>query len=394
MLSRSHRNVWLLVACMGTIQTLATAQVSMASLIGHSLAEDKALATLPIAIWMTGSLASSVPAALIFRRFGRKPGFVAGTLAAMLGCLGMALAVWRADFTLYCAAALPYGLGFGISQHYRFAAAEVADLSFRSRAVSYVMLGGVLAAVAGPEIVRQTKDWLAPVLFLASYFALVLVLLVPLALLAIVQLPPPPPRAAGTGRPIGEIIANRKFIAAAGASAAAYGAMNLVMTSTPLEMMLCGFTVNDSARVIQYHALAMFGPSFITGSLIARFGHARMIVAGALLILACAVVGVAGKDFLHFVAALMLLGLGWNFMFVAGSALQAEAWAPAERPKAQALNDLIVFSTVTLTAFGSGAAHDTVGWAAVTFGMLPAVLGAAVAVPLLLRTPAVAPAPR
>lgn len=157
------------------------------------------------------------------------------------------------------------------------------------------MLGGVLAAVAGPEIVRQTKDWLAPVLFLASYFALVLVLLVPLALLAIVQLPPPPPRAAGTGWPIGEIIANRKFIAAAGASAAAYGAMNLVMTSTPLEMMLCGFTVNDSARVIQYHALAMFGPSFITGSLIARFGHARMIVAGALLILACAVVGVSRR---------------------------------------------------------------------------------------------------
>lgn len=385
MRARSQRNVWLLVACMGTIQTLATAQVTMAALIGHSLAEDKALATLPVAIWMTGSLASSFPAALIFRRFGRKPGFVAGTLAAMLGCLGMGLGVWRADFTLYCAAALPYGLGFGISQHYRFAAAEVADPSFRSRAVSYAMLGGVVAAVAGPEIVRLTKDWLLPVLFLASYVALAVLLLAPLALLAVVELPPPPPRSAGSGRPAAEILASRKFIAAAGAAAAAYGAMNLIMTSTPLEMMLCGFTVNDSARVIQYHALAMFGPSFITGSLIARFGHARMILAGAALILAAALAGVSGNGFGHFATGLALLGLGWNFMFVAGSALQAEGWTATERPKAQALNDLIVFSTVTVTAFGSGAVHATLGWAAVNVGMLPVVLAAAVAVPLLLR---------
>jgi len=383
----SRRNIALLVLCMCTIQTIATGQVAMASLIGHSLAVDKSLATLPVAVWMSGTMASSLPAALIFRRFGRRAGFVAGTLFALLGLVLAGLAVWRADFTLFVAAALPYGLGFGLSQHYRFAAAEIAEPAFRPKAVSLVMAGGVAAAILGPEIVRQTKDLFGPVLFVASYGVLGLLLVLNLLWLSIVDLPPPAPLAAGTGRPIGTMLKSRKFIAAAAAAAAGYGAMNLIMTSTPIEMMLCGFAVGDSARVIQWHAVAMFAPSFFTGDLIRRFGHARVIIAGAVLTALCAAVGIHGESFIHFVVALVFLGLGWNFMFVAGTALQAEGWTAAERPKAQALNDLIVFSVVTMTAFGSGALHFQLGWTWLNLSILPALLVAAGAVPLLLRMP-------
>jgi MFS family permease len=382
---RANRGVWLLVVCMATVQTVTVAQVAMAALIGHSLAADKALATLPVALWMTGTMASSIPAALVFRRFGRRTGFIGGTLSALVGCAGMAYAVWRADFWLYTFAALPFGLGFGISQHYRFAAAEAAAPAFRPKAVSYVMASGVVAAILGPEIVRQTKDAFGPVLFIASYAVLGVLLCLNLVLLTNVNLPPPPPPAEGTGRPIAEMLRSRRFLAAAGAGAAGYGAMNLIMTSTPIEMLLCGFGVDDSARVIQWHAVAMFAPSFVTGSLIARFGHVPVILAGAALNVACALVGLSGETFVHFVVALVLLGLGWNFMFVAGTALQAEGWSAAERPKAQALNDLIVFGTVTVTAFGSGAAHHAVGWDAINLGIIPPVLAAALAVPLLLR---------
>lgn len=381
----SRRGVWLLVLCMGTVQTIATGQVAMASLVGYSLASDKSLATLPVAVWMTGTMASSIPAALVFRRFGRRAGFVAGTLLAVLGLALAAIAVWRADFTLLVAAALPYGLGFGLSQYYRFAAAEISEPKFRPKAVSYVMAGGVLAAILGPEIVRQTKDLFGPVLFLASYIILGLLLMLNLLWLSLIRLPAPPPLAAGTGRPVREMLGSRRFIAAAGASAAGYGAMNLIMTSTPIEMMLCGFAVGDSARVIQWHAVAMFAPSFFTGDLIRRFGHARMIVAGAALTALCAAVGVHGESFMHFVVALVFLGLGWNFMFVTGTALQAEGWTAAERPKAQALNDLIVFSVVASTAFGSGALHHAFGWTWLNLGILPALLAAAGAVPVLLR---------
>lgn len=381
----SRRNVWLLVLCMSTIQTIATAQVTMASLIGHSLAEDKSLATLPVAVWMSGTMASSLPAALLFRRFGRRTGFVAGTLMTMVGLLLAGLAVWRADFTLFVAASLPYGLGFGISQHYRFAAAEVADVAFRPKAVSFVMAGGVVAAILGPEIVRQTKDLFGPVLFLASYGVLALLVGLNLLWLVVVELPAPLPPAAGTGRPIGAMLKSRKFIIAAGAAAAGYGAMNLIMTSTPIEMLLCGFTVGDSARVIQWHAVAMFAPSFFTGELIRRFGHGRVILAGAALTALCTAVALHGTSYPHFVVALVFLGLGWNLMFIAGSALQVEGWSAAERPKAQALNDLIVFSVVTTTAFGSGAVHYELGWAALNLSILPALLAAAAAVPLLLR---------
>jgi len=367
------RQVWLLFLCQALMQAATVGQAVMAALIGHSLAEDKTLATLPVALQVTAAMAASIPAGVIFARLGRKPGFVLGALCALAGSLTFAAGVYQGDFLLYCLGALPTGLGFGIAQHYRFAAAEVATTAYRPRAISLVMAGGVLAAAIGPELVKATREAFPPFLFLGTYLALACLPLVCLALLAVVRLPPAPPRG-GVATPVREIIARPAFIAAVVTGTVAYGTMNLLMTATPVEMMFCGFGIGASATVIQIHAVAMFGPGFFTGGLITRFGVRRVIVAGAGLTALCAVIGLQGESFWHFAIALGLLGLGWNFMFVGATTLLATAHAPAERVRAQAANDTIVFGTVACTAFASGAIHAAAGWVALNLVVLPALV--------------------
>lgn len=381
-----RRTVWLMFACQALMNASVVGQVAMSALIGHSLASDKALATLPMALQMASTMAASIPAGLVFARLGRKAGFVLGALGACLGSLTFALGVWQGDFLLYCLGAIPAGLGFGISQHYRFAAAEVATPAYRPRAISLVMAGGVLSAIFGPELVKHSKDLLAPFLFLGTYLILALLPLACLALLSRADLPPAPPRPK-VATPIGEILARPAFLTAAITGAVAYGTMNLVMTSTPLEMMLCGFGVGASATVIQLHAVSMFAPGFVTGRLIARFGVRRIIAAGALLNLFCVAVALSGREFGHFSVALMLLGLGWNFMFVGATSLLAEAHRPEERVRAQAANDFIVFGTVACTAFASGAIHAQAGWMVLNLALLPAVGLALLLVLLQARRP-------
>lgn len=375
---RMKRNVWLLFLCQALMGASMIGQVAMGALIGHSLAEDKALATLPMALQMLATMAASIPAGMVFGRFGRRAGFMMGAVGALVGSLVFALGVWRGDFLIYCLGAIPGGLGFGISQHYRFAAAEVASPGYRPRAIALVMAGGILAAVIGPELVKHSKDLVLPYLFLGTYLMLALLPPACMAILAVVDLPPAPARAR-VATPVLDIIRRPAFLTAAFAGMVAYGAMNLVMTSTPLEMMLCGFGVGASATVIQAHAVAMFAPGFVTGPLIARFGVRPVILAGAALTAGCVLVAVAGRSFAHFTAALVLLGIGWNFMFVGATALLATAHAPEERVRAQAANDVLVFGTVACTAFASGAVHAQAGWAVLNLGLLPA-LGLAIAV--------------
>ncbi len=373
------RQVWLLFFCLALMHSTIVGQAMMAALIGHSLAEDKALSTLPVAIQMTATMAASIPAGLIFSRLGRRAGFLVGAVCALLGSLVFAAGVWRGDFVLYCLGAIPAGLGFGIGQHYRFAAAEVATPAYRARAISLVMTGGLLSAAIGPEIVKHTRDFAAPFLFLGTYLILALLPLLCMALLAFVRLPPPPARNAG-GAPVREIIARPRFVAAVVSGMVAFGTMNLLMTSTPVEMMFCGFGIGASATVIQVHAISMYGPGFFTGRLITRFGTHSVIAAGALLSALCVLVGLQGQSFGHFMVALALLGVGWNFMFVGATTLLGQAHAPEERVRAQAANDLIVFGTVACTAFLSGAVHNQAGWAALNLAILPPL---AVAVALL-----------
>jgi MFS family permease len=383
-----RRTVWLLFVCQALMHASVVGQVAMSALIGHSLASDKTLATLPMALQMAATMTASIPAGLIFAKLGRRPGFVLGAFGACLGSLVFALGVWQGNFLLYCLGAIPAGLGFGISQHYRFAAAEVATPSYRPRAVSLVMAGGILSAIFGPELVKHSRELLLPFTFLATYLILALLPLVCLTLLSFARLPPAPPRPR-VSTPILEIVSRPAFLTAAVAGAVAYGTMNLVMTSTPLEMMLCGYGIGASATVIQAHAVSMFAPGFFTGRLIARWGARRIIMAGAVLSAGCVAVGLSGNSFGHFSLALMLLGLGWNFMFVGATSLLTEAHRPEERVRAQAANDFIVFGTVACTAFASGAIHAQAGWAVVNLLLLPA-LALSLGVMLLGRRTAVA----
>jgi MFS family permease len=369
----SKVTVWLLFCCQALMNATMVGQVAMGALIGYTLAEDKALATLPMAVQMTAVMAASIPASMLFARLGRRFGFVVGACCSIVGSLVFAAGVWKADFFLYCLGAVPAGLGFGIAQHYRFAAAEVARPEYRARAISLVMAGGVIAAVVGPELVKHTRDAVGGVLFLGTYLTIACLPPLVLLLLSFAELPPAPARPKVT-TPIAEIIARPAFIAAAGSGLVAYGTMNLVMTSTPIEMMFCGFGVDASATVIQIHALAMFAPGFVTGRLIQRFGVRTIIVTGAVLTAGCVVGNLAGASFAHFGVALALLGVGWNFMFVGATALLATSHAPEERVRAQAANDFIVFGTVACTAFLSGALHAQAGWAALNLMLLPALV--------------------
>jgi predicted MFS family arabinose efflux permease len=367
---QARRTVWRLFFCMALINATMVGQIAMAPLIGHTLAENKALATLPLAIQMTAVMAASIPAAIIFSRLGRRAGFAVGAVCSLLGSLTLALGVWRADFLIYNLGAVFAGAGFGIAQHYRFAAAEAATGAFRPKAIALVMSGPILAAVFGPEIVKHTHQSLAPFLFLGTYLTLAALPVVCLILLAGLRLPPPPPPAA-VSTPVSKILRRPAFLAAVVSGLVAYGTMNLAMTATPLEMMLCGFSVSAGATVIQAHSIAMFAPGFVTGGLIARFSTARVIAAGAALTASSAGVALLGSSFAHFTVGLVLLGVGWNFMFVGATTLLATSYAPSERVKAQAANDFIVFGTTACTAFLSGFVHARLGWQALNLTLLP-----------------------
>lgn len=375
-----NRNVWLLFCCQALMNAVMSGQVVMASLVGRQLAIEQALVTLPMAVQMLGVMAGSIPAGIVFSRLGRRPGFWLGVGLSLLGSLSFALGVWQRDFVIYTLAALPAGMGFGISQHLRFAAAEVAAAESRPRAIALVMTGGVVAAVIGPEIVKRTNMLLPAHQFLATYLTL-LALPALCALLLIVVALPPAPRRTSAALPLRDIIARPAFLTAVIAGMVGYGSMNLVMASTPLEMAICGFGVNASADVIRAHSIAMFLPGFVTGRLIQRYGPHPIIILGALLTLSCVVVNV-GFDplFATFIIGLMLLGVGWNGMFVGATALLATAHDANERVRVQTTNDFIVFGTVALTALLSGTIESGWGWTALNVSVLPGLVVAVVLV--------------
>ncbi len=371
---RLNRDVWLLFCCQALMNAVMAGQVVMASLVGHALAVDKTLNTLPIAIQMTGVMAGSIPAGIVFARLGRRAGFWLGAGMAICGSLGFALGVWRGSFLVYCLAAVPAGMGFGISQHLRFAAAEVAAPEARPRAIALVMAGGVIAAIIGPEIVKRTNLLIPSAQFLGTYLTLLALPVLAACILAFIALPPAPARRSASV-PFSVIFARPNFITAVVAAMVAYGTMNLVMASTPLEMMMCGFGVDASADVIRAHSIAMFLPGFVTGRLIQRLGSHRVILAGALITSGCVAVNIGYNPFFGtFVAALVLLGIGWNFMFVGGTTLLTTAYDLHERVRVQATNDFIVFGTAACASFGSGAIAATGGWRELNLAVLPPVL--------------------
>ena len=369
-----NRNVWLLFACQALMNAVMAGQTIMASLVGYKMVGTTGLNTLPMAIQQIGVMCASVPAGIVFAKFGRKAGFWMGCGIAICGSMTFAYGVYTENFPLYVFGAFPAGLGHGVSQHLRFAAAEVAAPAARPRAISLVLAGGVLAAIVGPEMVKRTHDLLPDHMFLATYLYLPLMPILTIVLLCFTALPPAPPKVS-VPIPFRSIIARPTFLTAVVASLVGYGTMNLVMASTPLQMLLCGYGVDASADVIRAHSLAMFLPGFVTGRLIQRFGVHRIIAIGGVLTLGCVAVNLEfAPYFATFMVALALLGVGWNFMFVGGTTLLTTSHDPIERVRAQGLHDFIVFASVACTAVSSGAIHMKAGWEVLNMTLIPPVL--------------------
>ncbi len=374
-----NKNVWLLFSCQALTNAIMSGQTIMASLVGFKLS-GSALNTLPMAIQMIAVMCASVIASHMFSRHGRKAGFWLGCSVSFCGSLIFALGVYTGNFPLYCLGAIPAGLGHGIGQHLRFAAAEVADQDSKARAISLVLAGGVLAAIVGPEMVKRTHDLIPEHIFLATYLYLPVLPILSGILLYFTALPPAPPRVT-VHIPFRAILARPNFVAAVCASLAGYASMNLLMVSTPLQMVMCGFGVAATADVIRSHSVSMFAPGFFTGRLIQKFGVHQIIGIGSTITLACVGINLYFPPLWGvFMISLALLGLGWNFMFVGGTTMLTTAYAPQERVRVQATHDFIVFGSVAGTALTSGAIEAVAGWTALNLTVLPPVLIAMVVV--------------
>lgn len=367
-----QRNVILLAICQALAMSGSSMLVAISGLVGKQIAPSPELATIPFAVQFLGTMAATIPASLFMGRVGRKVGFTVGQCIGMAGGALSSYAVFHASFGLLIVGAALIGVHNAFWQYYRFAAADGVSPNMKARAISYVLAGGVIAAVLGPQLSKWTID-LAPAAFAACYMTVVLLSFVSIGLLQLTRLPN---QAASTiasaGRPIMEIMATPTFIVAALSSSVGYAVMNLLMTSTPLAMQVCGFAFAESATVIQWHVLGMFVPSFFTGSLIRRFGVTTIIAVGAALLSLAIGIGLSGIDFENFLFGLIVLGLGWNFMFIGGTTLLTDAYTDEERAKTQAAHDFIMFSMVAASAFASGVLHETLGWVAVNLiGAVP-----------------------
>lgn len=354
------------------MMTASTLIVATSALVGLMLADNKALATLPFGLMWLMTTLTSVPAALLMRRVGRQAGLMTGVTSAILGGSLCTLAIFERRFDLFCVGSMLVGAFNAFGQQYRFAAADAAGEEFRARVISLVVAGGVIAAFAGPNLARATRDLYPLDTFAGCYAAMIALYVLSFLVLVFVRMPSgiiPTVRITAAG--FAQLMTRRRFLVAAASAMLGYGIMNLVMTSTPLAMLDCGFGFGETASVIQWHVLAMFTPSFFTGHLIERFGALKIIMTGALLQLCCVLVNLQGQTEWNFIAALVLLGCGWNFLFLGGTTLLTTSYSGAEKAAAQGLNDFLVFGMVTMTALGSGALHHAFGWNAINLVMVP-----------------------
>lgn len=374
------------IARLAIAQALAGANSTVVyatgAIVGNALAPDKALATLPISIFVVGMAACTLPAGAIARRHGRRTAFLAGTGCGVLVGLLAALAVVVGSFGLFCVATFFGGAYAAVVLSFRFAAADGVPPKQRPRALSLVMAGGVFAGVIGPQLVTHTMDLSGPYLFAATFLAQAGVAVLCGLILLGVRLPMPTAAEVSGGRPLAVVARQPRFIVAVTCGVVSYLLMNFLMTAAPLAMRLCGLSQESANLGLQWHVIAMYAPSFFTGRLIARFGAPRVVGVGLALTGAAAVAGLLGQDVGHFWVSLVLLGLGWNFGFVGASSLVLECHEPAERTRVQSLNDFIVFGTMALGSFASGGLLTAYGWDTVlwvSFGPLALAVAALIA---------------
>lgn len=375
----TRRNIALLAGCQAMLLSANATLIAINGLAGLALASNKALATLPVTFWVLGGMFATVPASFHMKAVGRQRGFIHGSLIGIVGALVSAAAIWLHGFWLLCFGALLFGVQNAFGQYYRFAAADSATPDFRSTAISLVLAGGLVGGILGPSASRFAVDLLVPK-FMGAYFVLIAFALVAIALLRIARIPNPTiEEQTATGRPIAEIVTQPKFIVAVLGGAVGFGVMYFLMTSAPIAMNSHGHPYSDAAFVISWHVIAMYAPSFFTGALIKRFGELSVMMAGALINVASIGIALAGITVAQFWWSLVLLGVGWNFLYVGGTTLLTETYLPEEKAKVQGANDFLIFAMMAISSFSSGLIVTSAGWEAVNLSALPmlaAVIGA------------------
>ncbi|OEZ28910.1 MFS transporter [Variovorax boronicumulans] len=365
-----NRNLWLLAICQGLLLTNNVTFIAINGLVGLGIAPQGWMATLPVMGYVVGGALSTGLVARTQQRFGRRGSFQIGLAVAVGSALLCAYAASSKNFWLLCFATVVAGYYNANAGLYRFAAAELALPAWREKAVSMVMAGGLIGAVAGPNLATFTRDALS-VPFAGAYIALAAVALLSMAVMRFIEFPPSPTRkeAAG-GRSLGEIMRQPVFIVSAAAGALSYGVMNLLMAATPIAMQICSLPFSDAALVLEWHVIGMFAPGFFTGHLIRRFGTLPVMGVGLALNLGCIVVALSGVALHHFLVALFLLGVGWNFLFTGSTTLSLTAYTAEERDRAQGALNFCVFATLALTSFASGVLVTTQGWQLLNYGSL------------------------
>ncbi len=380
-MTAEHRNVFLLACCQALLLVNAVTLISISALVGYALAENKAFATLPSMTYVVGAAIATFPASLWMKRVGRRGGFLTGTAFGLAGATLTSFAVSSASLSLLCAGTMLMGAYNAFGQYYRFAAADAASPGFKAKAISYVLAGGLVGGIVGPQLSTYTRGLWTPD-YSASYASLFVFCLAAMAIASRLRIPDAAEVVSHEpARSLNEIVKQPVFIVAATVAALGYAVMNLLMTATPLAMGFCGHPYSAAASVIAAHVVAMFSPSFVTGSLIKRFGVLRVMAAGVAAQLTCVAIGLSGQMVANFWWALVLLGVGWNFMYIGGTTLLTEAYRPAEKAKTQGFNEITIFAVQALSAFSSGVLVNTRGWEVLNYAALPfiAIAGASLA---------------
>ncbi|WP_296101069.1 MFS transporter [uncultured Agrobacterium sp.] len=373
-LSEAKRNVFLLTAAQAILGSAGPLSFSVGALAGYQLlGADKSLATAPLTGFNIGVAFGAVAVALASRLLGRKAGFILGALLCSTGGALAAVALFRSDFWLFALGLMLIGLAGGFTQKIRFAAADASPSYYKPKAISFILAGGVVSAIVGPQLAIVGKDVLAPVTFAGTFIALVPLGLLAAGILCFLELPELRQSVSSVpARPLLEIIATRRFITGMICGIGSYALMTFMMTGAPLAMVVgCGFPSELATLGIQWHVLAMFGPSFFTGMLITRFGAEKVVASGLVILMACAVVAHLGVELWNFWLALILLGAGWNFGFIGATSIVSSSYRPHEADKVQGFHDIVLFGTVALSSFSSGQVFTAWGWSVMNLVIWP-----------------------
>lgn len=372
-----RRNVPILALCQALFMSSMSLNVAISALVGFRLAADKTYASLPFAAQLLATMLASIPAAMLMARIGRRAAFFFANVVAIAGGAICTIAIMQHEFILFLTGGTLLGIFAGFANYYRFTAADNVDSEHKSRAIAYVLAGGVLAAFIGPNLANHSRNLIPGAEFAGSYAATILLFVLSVFLLVFLKLPrqqsPLLQEDTRHGRRLSSIARQPRFIVAVICGMLGYAIMTLVMTATPLAMRHHAHAFDDTSFVIQWHVLGMFAPSFFTGHLIQRFGLLQIMMLGALLGLACIVINLAGTSVMHFWIALLLLGISWNFLFIGATTLLTDTYTTQERFRAQALNDFLVFSMVSAASLSAGVVQHHLGWEFVNYLAVPAL---------------------